>query len=229
MNQSMGDGGFMSPTIEAHPARQYTVGEEIANSVAHGVGAALSVAGLVLLIIFANRGGGGLKLISAIAFGTSLILEYLASTLYHAIPAPRAKATLRIFDHAAIYLLIAGTYTPFLLVVLANYGGLTMCIVLWAIACAGILLEVVLRERQPKWVSAVIYLALGWFIVFKLPVLISVIDPRAFWLLVAGGLSYTVGTLFYIPKNKRYTHFVWHLFVLGGSICHFFAVLLFIF
>ncbi len=229
MKQSTEEEGFVRAETEGHSARRYSVGEEIANSVTHGVGAVLSIVGLMLLVGAANRGGGGLKLVSAVVFGIALILEYLASTLYHAIPDTRAKATLRIFDHSAIYLLIAGTYTPFLLVALANYGGPAMCIALWAIACIGILLEVILRERQPKWVSVTIYLVLGWFIAFKLPLLISVIDPRALWLLVAGGLFYTVGTLFYIPKNRRYTHFVWHLFVIGGSLCHFFAVLFFIF
>lgn len=209
--------------------RQYTTGEEIANAVSHGVGALLAIAGLVLLIVFAVGGGGGLKLLSGIVFGITLLLEYLFSTLYHAIQVPPAKRVLRVFDHCAIYILIAGTYTPFCLVPLWEYGGLVLCIVIWAVALAGIIIETFSRERQPKWVSALIYLAMGWAVVFKLPVLLGVLPIPASWLLFAGGLSYTVGVIFYLLKKVPYMHMVWHLFVLGGSICHVLSVLLFVF
>lgn len=218
------------PTWEERRAgRQYTVGEEIANAISHGVGAGLSIAGLVLLIVFAATHGGGLKLASAIVFGVSLILEYLFSTLYHAIQPPRAKRVLRVFDHCAIYLLIAGTYTPFLLGPLLPFDGLAMCVAMWAVAAAGILIETFSRERQPKWVSALIYLAMGWAIAFRMPQLIGALPAGGVWLLFAGGLSYTVGVVFYLLKRVPYMHMVWHLFVLGGSICHFLSVILFVY
>ena len=218
------------PTWEERRAgRQYTIGEEIANSISHGIGAGLSIAALVLLIVFACTHGGGLKLVSAIFFGVSLLLEYLFSTLYHAIQPARAKRVLRVFDHCAIYILIAGTYTPFLLGPLWGQGGLGMCIAIWTAALAGVVIEAFSRERQPKWVSALIYLVMGWAIVFRLPVLISALPEAGVWLLFAGGLSYTVGVLFYLLKKVPYMHMVWHLFVLGGSVCHFLSVLLFVY
>lgn len=209
--------------------RQYSTGEEIANAVSHGVGALLSIAALVLLIVFAVKGGGGLKLCAAIMFGVTLVLEYLFSTLYHAIQAQRAKSVLRIFDHAAIYLLIAGTYAPFTLVTLADHGGVAICVAVWVIALLGIGIEVAAHERQPKWVSALVYLVMGWLIVFKLPVLVGLLPAGGLALLVAGGVSYTLGVVFYLLKRVPYAHMVWHLFVLGGSVCHFLAVLLFVF
>jgi hemolysin III len=226
------DADARSPRLtweQRRAGRQYTLGEEIANSISHGIGAGLSIAGLVLLIVFAAMHGGGLKLLSAIVFGVSLLLEYLFSTLYHAIQPPRAKRVLRVFDHCAIYILIAGTYTPYCLVTLWGQGGLPMCCVIWGVAIAGIVIEAFSRERQPKWVSALIYLAMGWAVVFKLPALIATLPEPGLWLLLAGGLSYTVGCLFYLLKKVPYMHMVWHLFVLGGSVCHFLSVLMFVF
>ena len=218
------------PTWEQRRAgRQYTLGEEIANSISHGVGAGLSIAALVLLIVFACTHGGSLKLVSALMFGVALLLEYLFSTLYHAIQPVRAKRVLRVFDHCAIYILIAGTYAPFLLGPLRDQGGVPMCVAMWVAALVGVTVEAFSRERQPKWVSALIYLAMGWVIVFKLPALIGALAEPGLWLLFAGGLSYTVGVLFYLLKKVPYMHMVWHLFVLGGSVCHFLAVLLFVY
>jgi hemolysin III len=208
--------------------RQYTTGEEIANATSHGVGALLAIAAIVLLIVKAVSDGGGVLLAAGLVFGITLLLEYLFSTLYHAIQPPAAKRVLRIFDHSAIYLLIAGTYTPFALVTLANDGGIVLFGVVWAIAIAGIVCEAFLRERQPKWVSAAIYLGMGWLVVVRLPSLVTLLPVAALALLVAGGLAYTVGTAFYVAKNKPYMHFVWHLFVLAGSVCHFLAVILFV-
>ncbi|MCH3967492.1 MAG: hemolysin III family protein [Atopobiaceae bacterium] len=212
----------------ATPARLYTVGEEIANSVSHGVGALLAIAALVLLIVRAVADGGGILLAAAIVFGGSLLLEYLFSTLYHAIQPPAAKRVFRILDHSAIYLLIAGTYTPFCLVTLADAGGVQLAVAVWVIAAAGIVAETFLRERQPKWLSAAIYLGMGWLVVIELPAFLVLLPGTALALLVAGGLCYTVGTAFYVAKRVRYMHFVWHLFVLAGSVCHFLAVLLFV-
>lgn len=209
--------------------RQYSPGEEVANAVSHGVGVGLSVAALVLLCLCALRAGGGLKLASALIFGVSLVLEYLFSTLYHAVQLPGPKAVLRTFDHAAIYLLIAGSYAPFTLVTLADSGGVGICVAVWVIAALGIALEIVGRQRQPKWVSALIYLAMGWLIVFKLPALVALLPAGGLWLLIAGGISYTVGVVFYLLKKVPFMHMVWHLFVLGGSVCHVLAVLLFVY
>lgn len=207
----------------------YTVGEEIMNSVTHGVGCLLGIAGLVLLIVFAAlRGGGPAHMAAAIVYGVSIILEYLASTLYHAIQPARAKRVFRIIDHSCIYLLIAGSYTPFCLITLANDGGPALFFAVWAIAIIGIALECFLRERQPHWVSGLVYLLMGWLVIFKLPDLVALLNPVALALLAVGGVCYTVGVPFYIAKNVRYLHSVFHLWVLAGSIFQFMAVILFV-
>lgn len=206
----------------------YTIGEEIANSVSHGVGALLAIAAIVLLAVAAVRHGGGIRLLAALIFGISLLLEYLFSTLYHAIQPPAVKRVLRVFDHCSIYILIAGTYTPFALVTLAADRGLTLFLAIWGAALVGIVVETFSRERQPKWVSAVIYLAMGWAVVFRLPTLISLLPAAGVWLLIAGGLSYSLGVVFYLLKRVPYMHMVWHIFVLGGSVCHFLSVVLFV-
>ena len=212
----------------ARRGRQYTTGEEIGNAVSHGVGALLAIAALVILVVVAVRDGGGLRLLAAIAFGVTLVLEYLFSTLYHAIQPPAAKGVLRIFDHCSIYLLIAGTYTPFTLVTLWGQGGLALNVVIWAAAILGIVIETLSRERQPKWVSALIYLVMGWAVIVRMPALVAALPVGGLALLVAGGVSYTVGVLFYLLKKVPYAHMVWHLFVLGGSVCHVLAVILFV-
>lgn len=207
----------------------YTLGEEIANSITHGIGVLLAIAGLVLLIVKAALGGAEpAHLASGIVFGVTLILEYLASTLYHAIQVPAAKRIFRIIDHSSIYLLIAGSYTPFCLITLARAGGIALFVIVWALAIAGISFEVIGRQRQPRWVTTVIYLCMGWLVVFRLPQLISALDPVALALLAVGGLCYTVGCAFYLMKKVRYMHSVWHLWVLAGSIFQFMAVILYV-
>ena len=207
----------------------YTVGEEIANSITHGIGVLLGIAGLVLLIVKAALGGAEpAHMASAIVFGISIILEYLASTLYHAIQVPAAKRIFRIIDHSCIYLLIAGSYTPFLLVTLEPYGGIVMFVIIWALTFAGISFEIIGRQRQPRWVSILIYLIMGWLVVFRLPQLVAALDPLALALLVVGGLCYTIGTAFYLMKQVRYMHSVWHLWVLAGSIFIYMVVILFV-
>ena len=210
------------------PARRYTVGEEVANSVSHGVGALLSIAALVLLIVRAVGHGGGVRLAAALLMGLGLLVEYLFSTLYHAIAPEGAKRVFRVLDHCGIYLLIAGSYAPFALVALAERGGLALGIVVWAIALIGIVIECFLRERQPKWLTALIYVILGWLVIFRVGDLHEVMPTAGFWLLVAGGVSYTVGALFYIPKKVPYLHFVFHLFTLAGSVCITLSALIFI-
>ncbi|AEB06297.1 channel protein, hemolysin III family [Coriobacterium glomerans PW2] len=212
-----------------HDLFGYTIGEEIANAITHGIGAALSIAGLVLLIVKAAADGAHAQaVVSAAVFGSTLIAEYLASTLYHAITAPAAKRVLRVIDHSCIYLLIAGSYTPFLLVTLASDGGIVMFAVIWLAALAGIVFEVAMRERQPRWLTTGIYLVMGWIIVFRLPQLLALLDSAAVALLVAGGISYTIGTAFYLMKRIPYMHSVFHLWVLAGSIFQFMAVVLFV-
>ena len=215
------------PQVAATP--HYTVGEEIMNSVTHGVGCLLGIAGLVLLIVFAAlRGGGPAHMAAAIVYGVTIILEYLASTLYHAIQPARAKRVFRIIDHSCIYLLIAGSYTPFCLITLANDGGSVLFFCVWASAIVGIAFECFMRERQPRWLTGVIYLILGWLVVFRLPQLVAALDPVALALLAIGGVCYTAGVPFYIAKNVRYMHSVFHLWVLAGSIFQFMAVILFV-
>ncbi len=189
----------------------------------------LAIAGLVLLTVKAALGGSEpTHLVSAIVLGVTLVLEYLASTLYHAIRASAAKRVLRIVDHSSIYLLIAGSYTPFCLITLAPYGGIVLFVVVWVLAIAGVSFEIVGRQRQPRWVTITIYLVMGWLVVFRLPQLVGALHPTALVLLTSGGLCYTIGTAFYLLKKIRYMHSVWHLWVLAGSIFIFMAVILFV-
>lgn len=208
--------------------RQYSTGEEIANSVSHGVGVLLSIAALVLLIRQAMDHGGNIRLVAALLMGISLILEFLFSTLYHALVPKTAKSIFRILDHSAIYLLIAGSNAPFGLITLADRGGLQLTFLIWGIAIAGVIAEALLKERQPHWLSALIYLAMGWFIVFRITDLFELLAPPAFMLLVAGGACYTIGVGFYVAKKVPYLHFVWHLWVLAGAICITLSALLYV-
>lgn len=216
-------------TVKRHLVPQYTLGEEIANSITHGIGAALGIAALVVMVVKAAVDGAHpASLASAIIFGVALILEYLASTLYHAIAVPAAKRVFRVIDHSCIYLLIAGTYTPFCLITLADAGGIPLCIAVWAIAIAGVLFEAFMRERQPHWLTAAIYVAMGWLVVFRLPQLVAALHPTALVLLAVGGVCYTVGAVFYVLKKIRYMHSIFHLWVLAGSVLQFLAVVLFV-
>lgn len=215
--------------VKRHIPPQYTLGEEIANSITHGIGAALAVAALVVMIVKAAVAGSHpASLASAIIFGIALILEYLASTLYHAIAPAAAKRVFRIIDHSCIYVLIAGTYTPFCLITLGEAGGIPLCIAVWVIAIAGVLFEAFMRERQPHWLTAVMYVAMGWLVVFRLPQLMAALHPTALVLLAAGGVCYTIGAVFYVLKKIRYMHTVFHVWVLAGSVLQFLAVVLFV-
>lgn len=215
-------------TDEATPnTHGYPLGEEIANSVTHGVGIALSVAALVALTALGAQTGDPYKLAAGIVFGLSLVIEYTASTLYHALTQPRAKHVFKVLDHAGIYVLIAGSYTPFCLVTIRDTVGWGMFSALWGLAVAGIATEAFWAYR-PRWVSVAIYLGMGWAVVFAIKPLIAAIDPGGLWLLAAGGVCYTVGTPFYILKRVPYFHMVWHLWVIAGSACHVFAVLLYV-
>ncbi len=215
-------------TAHSHKGRRdYTLGEEIANSVIHGLGIGLSVAALVILVAFATLAGDGFKLASAIVLGVALVLEYTASTLYHSFPQPRVKHIFKVLDHCGIYVLIAGTYTPFCLVTLRDANGWWLFSMVWGLAVLGIAFESFWAYR-PRWLSAAVYLGMGWMVVFSMKPLIANLEPGGVWLLAAGGLAYTVGTIFYVLKSVKFMHAVWHVWVLAGSTCHFLAVLLFV-
>lgn len=208
-------------------SREYTLGEEIANSIIHGIGVALAIAALVLCIVFAVRDGAGLRLVSALVYGISMIMEYLMSTLYHAIPAQGAKRVFRVLHHSAIYLFIAGSYTPFCLITMAGVGGLKLGVFVWAVALVGVAVEAFWVNR-PHWVCALIYLLLGWAVLWFIPVLWSSLARTGFWLLLTGGIVYSAGTLFYLLRSVPYMHTVFHVLVVAGSVFQFFSILLYV-
>lgn len=208
-------------------ARPFSLGEEIFHSITHGIGSGLSIAGLVILVVLAVLNGDIYQIIGFSIFGASLVLLYLSSTLYHGIQQPRAKKVFKVFDHSAIYLLIAGSYTPFLLVGIRGTTGWTLLVVVWLIALIGITMKVLFIDRF-QVLSVFIYLAMGWLCVFAFQEMISSIPIGGIIWLAAGGILYTVGVIFYAMQKIPYMHAVWHFFVLGGSLCHYFAVLFFL-
>lgn len=201
--------------------------EEIFNAVTHGIGTLLAVAGLVLLVVFAYFFGDTWHVVSFSIYGTTLVLLYLASTLYHSFTNERVKHVFKIIDHSAIYLLIAGTYTPFTLIPLHGTLGWTLFGVVWSCAAIGITFQIFFVKRF-KLLSTICYVVMGWFIVIAIRPLVATIAAPGIWLLIAGGLFYTVGSIFYLWRKLPYNHAIWHLFVLAGSISHFFAVLYYV-
>lgn len=214
-NVMRGSGGFI---------KRYTLGEEVMNAVTHGVGALLAVAGGTLLIASSAAQRDPYKLAASIVFGISLVVLYLCSTLYHSIASPRAKEVLRVFDHCSIFLLIAGTYTPFTLVTLRESGGWPLFGAIWGAAAVGIALNAVSLRRFEK-LSLACYVAMGWAVVLRAGALAAALSPAGLALLVAGGLCYTGGIVFY-AIHRPYMHGIWHLFVLAGSVCHYLCILL---
>ncbi len=201
-----------------------SVGEEIANAVSHGVGLAAALGGVPVLMTHAVRAGGPGRVLGAAVFSASVVVLYLASTLYHALPAGRAKRVFRVIEHSGIYLLIAGTYTPFTLGVLRGPWGWTLLTLVWGLALVGIAVKALAGIRYHA-LSTAVYVAMGWLIVVAVrPLWLRVPGVGVAWL-VAGGLAYTLGVAFFAAPRLRFGHFVWHLFVLGGTTCHFFAVL----
>lgn len=205
--------------------RTYTVKEEIWSSAIHGFGILFGIAALTVLTAISARFGNVWNVVSSAIFGASIILLYLASTLYHAIPNERAKKILKKFDHIAIYYLIAGSYTPFLLVNLRGCVGWTIFGIIWGLAILGTILKLCLSGSGTKLWSIGLYLMMGWMIVFASKSLISNISDVGLIFLILGGLFYTGGIVFYVWKSKQYTHAIWHFMVLSGTIMHFFAVL----
>jgi hemolysin III len=206
--------------------RTQSLGEEIANSVSHGVGLLAAVAAALVLLFSAVRHGGAARIAGASVFAATMVLLYLTSTLYHALPRNRAKPIFQVLDHAAIFLMIAGTYTPFTLGVLRGTWGWTLFGLVWGLALAGVVHTAVGGIRYPK-LSTWLYLAMGWLILIAVkPLWLRMSSGGLFWF-SAGGVAYTVGVVFYTAKQVRYSHFIWHLFVITGTACHFIAVLRF--
>lgn len=205
---------------------QQTLRQEIANSVTHGIGTALSVAGLTLLVVLASLRGSTRDVVSVAVYGTTLVLLYLASTLYHAIQHEGAKRILKILDHSAIFLLIAGTYTPFTLISLRGPWGWSLFGTIWGLAVIGVVLKLFFTGRYER-LSTGVYLLMGWIIMVAIRPLASALPAGGLLLLFLGGVAYSAGVIFYVQK-RTYSHAVWHLFVILGSLCHFFSVLFFV-
>ena len=200
--------------------------EEVASLVTHAAGVVLSIVALVMMIVLS--GGEPLKIAAAVVFGTSLILLYLSSTLYHFFTSPRWKAHFQSLDHACIYLLIAGSYTPVTLITLRGTSGWWLFGIVWSLAIIGVLVKTLRKGKKDHWISTALYLAMGWLILFALKPLIRELAAPGVWLLVAGGFTYSFGIIFYAWKRLPFNHAIWHLFVLGGSVCHVLAVMLYV-
>ena len=208
---------------EQPTVRDYTVLEEWLHSLTHGLGAGLSIAGMAVLIVFASLQGDPWKIVSFAVYGSSMALLYLSSTLYHAFQNPALKRIFKMLDHCTIFLLIAGTYTPFLLVNMRGTLGWTLFGIVWGLALAGITLKLVFGHSF-KGLQVAIYLLMGWLIVFASTELVAALNSLGLWLLVAGGLAYTLGVVFYLVRRIPFNHAIWHLFVIAGSVCHYFSI-----
>ncbi len=207
---------------------RYTLKEEILNSITHGLGAVLAICGTILMIVQSVNHNSTSALVNSLIYGISLILLYTMSTMYHAITNTRAKEILRIFDHTSIFLLIAGSYTPFCLIALqGNYKGLLIAACVWICAIIGVILNAIDLKKTEK-LGIVLYVIMGWSIVAAIKDIVAALPTPAFWLLLTGGLAYTVGIIFYAMKKVNYMHGVWHIFVLAGSILHFLCISIYV-
>jgi hemolysin III len=206
----------------SNPAPRLPVEERI-NAATHAIGAALSLVALCLLVLQAQSIGGLARLLSVSVFGVSMVMLYSASTWYHAVLDPRWKHWLRVFDHASIYLLIAGTYTPFTLIGLRGSWGWTLFGIVWGLALAGVVLKVFFVHRLP-WLSVAVYLAMGWLAIVAIGPVVAALPTGGFLWLLAGGLAYTSGVVFYLWKSLPHHHAIWHLFVMAGTACHFISI-----
>lgn len=204
--------------------RPQTLGEEIANSISHGIGLLAALAAFPVLVIAALQRGDEAGIVGASVFATSMVVLYLTSTLYHALPRCRAKRVFQILDHSAIYLLIAGTYTPFTLGLLRGDWGWTLFGLVWGLAAVGTVLKVFGGVRYTT-VSTLVYLVMGWSVLIAIKTVWTLVPTWGLFWLVAGGVAYTAGAVFFMADRRRYFHFVWHLFVVAGTACHFIAVL----
>ena len=215
----------MAQLNQRKPGKLYSIMEEIVNAITHGLGAALAIAGVVILIV---RGAGDpWKVVSASIYGASMILLFTMSCLYHAITNTRAKQVLRIFDHSTIFILIAGTYTPFTLVTLRGWVGWTIFGVVWGVAVLGVVLNAISIERF-KVISMIGYVASGWCVVCAIGPMIQRMALHGLILLLLGGVAYTAGLIFYALKKVRYMHSIWHVFVFAGALLHYFCILFYV-
>ncbi len=205
----------------------FTRNEEIANAISHGVGIAFSIVALVLLIVLAALHGTTWHIVSFSLYGATMLLLYVCSTLLHSLPAGRAKNVFEILDHSSIYMFIAGTYTPLLFIVVRGWAGWTLFGILWGIAAAGIVFKV-FYVKKFLFLSTLGYVVMGWMAVFVLKPLFHHLPLPGIEYLFAGGILYTIGSIFYVWRRFPYHHMVWHLFVLGGSICHFIVILVYV-
>jgi hemolysin III len=207
------------------PKWDQSLGEELANSISHGLGLIAALIGAPILMLAAWRSGDRLFFLGTAVFAGAMLLVYLGSTLYHAWPRGTMKSIFQVIDHSAIFLLIAGTYTPFTLGPLHGAWGWTILALVWTLAIFGVILKSVSGTERRRGLSMALYLGMGWLILVAFRPLLLNVPPSGLVWLVAGGIAYTGGVYFFVSKRRRYTHFVWHLFVLLGTVCHFFAVL----
>lgn len=200
--------------------RTYSVLEEWLNSISHGMGFVAAIIGLVFMLL---RAESTTSVTASAIYGATLIIMFLSSTVYHAVTQSNAKGVLKLFDHSAIYLLIAGTYTPLTLVAIGGTIGVGSTVFIWLLAVAGVTFKLLAKHRFPK-ISVITYLVMGWIAIALIYQLYQAVPANGLWLLAAGGLLFSVGVLFYISKSKQYTHAIWHLFVLAGCSCHYFSI-----
>jgi hemolysin III len=212
---------------ESQNIEQYSSLEEIFNSITHAIGALVSIAGLVLLIVFSSIYGNASHVISCTIFGFTLVLLYTASALYHSFRKPNLKQIFKILDHSCIYILIAGTYTPFLLITIKGVVGWSMLALVWSLTVIGVLFKVFFVHRF-NIVSTIAYILMGWLVVFAIKPLFQTLPGGGLALLICGGVAYTLGTIFYAWSRLPFNHTIWHLFVLTGSVCHFCAVMFYV-
>ena len=223
----------MNLDIKEHPSASdihnlaaYTPQEEFYSALIHGIGVLLSLAMLSILVVFAVIYGSTVSVVTSTIFGVSMMTVFLTSTLYHATKNPATKMKIKRIDHIVIYYLIAGTYTPFCLVNINGMKGWIIFGIIWALALLGTVLKIILKSTKGTKVwSLGLYLLMGWLVIFTLPEFVSILPSTGFLFVIIGGLFYTVGVVFYVMKKVRFTHAIWHVFVLGGAIMHFFAVL----
>lgn len=213
---------------EHHAIHRYTAGEEMANVAIHAVGVGLSIAALVIMVMDAARQGNTYHVVGVSIFGGTLILLYLMSTLYHSMTHPKVKPVFRVLDHISIYLLIAGSYTPFTLVTLRGGWGWTMLVVTWTFALLGILFTLFFKKRRYSFIGVLLYIAFGWLVVFAIKPVVENLEVGGLVWLILGGFFYTFGVIFYMWHRLPYHHAIWHLFVLMGSLSHFFAIYLYV-
>lgn len=213
--------------MQTREINTYTRKEEVYNSLTHGLGLLASCFGLGLLLVKAESVMSDTAFYASMVFGISMILCYGSSTLYHSFTNPRIKYAMNIIDHAAIYLLIAGTYTPFALFIVPGSAGTYLLIAIWTLAFLGILYKLFFMKYWPKF-SLVFYLSMGWLVLFVIKPVINNLATPGLWLMVAGGVSYTVGVYFFVKDKIPYNHAIWHLFVLGGTLCHFLCIWLYV-